>query len=134
MYDTFDVGEPLLIPVGDAGGHYELPEVLIPGAPKLHPAAVSTFKAAAPDAPWCGDDMGRIVHMHGTGADGWERGIEQRHLNTLSKTVAPAREQGDNDADNALKGGIVRRDRDGSIDWLVGTGIMWSIGGGGGTD
>src|ERR1700752_2077138 len=80
LHDAVDVGEPFLIPVGDASSHDEFPEILIPGAAKWYPAAGRTPKAAAPDAPRCGDDMGRIVHMHGTGADGWERGIEQGHL------------------------------------------------------
>ena len=133
-HDALDVSEPFLIPVGDAGGRDEFPEVLIPRAAKLHPSAVRTFEAAAPDAPRRRNDMGGIVHMHGTGADGWERGIEQGHLNALPDPVAAAREQSDDDADDALKCSIVRRDRDGGIDGLVGTRIMWSIGGGGGPD
>ena len=61
-HDTLDVSEPFLVPVGDAGSRDELTEVLISGAPKLHPSTVRTFKATAPDAARCGNDMGRVVH------------------------------------------------------------------------
>src|SRR5919108_2519618 len=97
-HDAFDVGEAFLLPIGNASGRDELPEVLVPRAPELHPSTIRTFEAAAPDATWCGDDTGRIVHMHGTGADGWEGGVEQGHLNALSNAIALAREQSDDDA------------------------------------
>ena len=128
-HDTLDVSESFLIPVGDAGSRDEFPEILISRAPELHPLTVRTFKAAAPDTARCTNDMGRIMDLHGTGTNGWKRGIEQGHLNVLPDTVAAACNQGHDDAHDALEGGIVGRDSDGGIHRTVGLGIMWSISG-----
>ena len=91
-HKAFDIGEPLLVPIGDASGLDKLAEVLVAGAAKLHPPTIRTFEAAAPDATRRRGHMRGVMHAHSTGADRWEGGIEQGHFNALPDAVALSRE------------------------------------------
>ena len=127
-HEALDIRQPFVIPGSDASRLDEVAEVLITGAAELHPPTVGTLEATTPDATRRGDDVGRVMDAHGTGADRWERGMKQRHLDPLPDAVAVPREQRHDDADDGLKGSIVGGDRDGSVDGAVDTGSRRAIG------
>src|SRR5215471_20936361 len=69
MQNTLNVGQTFAIPVRNPGGFDKGAEILVP-ATIVHPAPVRTLKISTPDASTRGHRLGRIMHVHATGADG----------------------------------------------------------------